>query len=54
MIEVGAVSAESRRVCLFLISAYHAADPQVSAFTFNGAVNCTWTDAGVFQLFHVQ
>jgi hypothetical protein len=36
------VTAESRRVCLFVISAKSAANPQIAPFSFTGDANCTW------------
>ena len=37
------VVAVDKRVCLFVVSAYSAGKPQVSAIPFNGNVTCSWT-----------
>ena len=34
--------AVTRKVCLFVIGASSAANPQISAFSYNGGAQCTW------------
>jgi hypothetical protein len=54
MIEEGKATALSRRMCLFVISAFSAGHPQVMPVVFNGqGMNCTHANAGYWQMFNV-
>jgi hypothetical protein len=55
MVEQVTSSAVTAKVCLFVIGAHGAANPQIANYSFSGGAQCSWNiNQGVGEVIHTQ